>query len=327
MPLSTEKENYCKIAILTVDVLAFILRSLLDYYLSLHGFSLPLMLNNYKHKIFHLYRDKPCQKPPCPYKTERKILNSHQLSILFDTSVIKLPCCDFGIFTHCTAYGTLRTKDLDITLLRIVLTNCCLGLFWNECLNNYHTGTHMTFSNFLNNKKHDIYHLWRHDSQCCQCNQLYKSSTDHSVISKAQFKTLFSETSIPSCCSRKICIICASDAAKSILHTDIDDKLSIIVLDAFCPLKKIVNNLVEYRNDAYAHVKEASLSDSEFQDIWHKITTEMFKLSTFLKNEKVLQVEIDSVSNVTVNVDIYRRNIQLIENQLAQEVDIKDVSS
>ncbi|CAG2242595.1 ASB14 [Mytilus edulis] len=130
-----------------------------EQYLISNGQSLEDFINLHRHDICHLCYNK-VRCPHCttgyhlPYE---KVLCTDQLNDLFDSG-LKLPCHAFGNlpkFYCCESRMGIQIKDLDLTLIRCLLVNFCQDLFWINCLNGG------IFEDFLNNNKHDIFHMWQ----------------------------------------------------------------------------------------------------------------------------------------------------------------------
>ncbi|CAC5421620.1 unnamed protein product [Mytilus coruscus] len=316
MALSKEQENFCKIAFLNVDVVTEALRTLLDYHLTEFGCTLEMLLNAHKHKLFHLYVNKKCQTNSCKHPIpDKRVLSKHQLSKLFNTLATTSPFKDFGNFTHCFAIKGLMTADLDVSMLRVVLSFCCIDLFWKSCL----AKEGKSLKDFLNEHKHDLYHLWQLRTTCCKCNQYYKPPSDFCVLKKMQFEILFSDKVVPSCKPGTSCILCSCSVSPTLAERYIEDQIAIVVQDYFCPLKKIVNKLVDCRNNCYAHVNEAKFTDGMYNDIWTNVTTAIEQLSIYTNSKDALEQKITEVESLLLNMSVYGEYKQIIHNQIEED--------
>lgn len=314
MALSKEQENFCKIAFLNVDVVTEALRTLLDYHLTDFGCTLEMLLNAHKHKLFHLYINKQCQNNSCKHPIpSKRVLSKHQLSKLFNTSATTSPFRNFGNFTHCLAIKGLCSADLDVSMLRVVLSMCCIELFWKSCL----AQEGKSFEDFLNEHKHDLYHLWQ-SKTCCKCNQYYKPLSDFCVLKRTQFQRLFSEQVVPSCIPGTSCMLCSCSVYPALAEKDIEDEVAIVVQDYFCPLKKIVNKLVDCRNKCYSHVNEAKFSDTYYKEMWNNATTAIEQLSIHVNKKDELQLRITEVESLNLNMNVYGKYMQFIKDQIEE---------
>ncbi|VDI73802.1 Hypothetical predicted protein [Mytilus galloprovincialis] len=323
MALSKEQENFCKIAFLNVDVVTEALRALLDHHLTEYGCTLEKLLNTHQHKLFHLYVNKKCQSISCKHQIpDKRVLSKHQLSKLFNTSATTStsPYKDFGNFTPCLAIKGLKAAHLDVSMLRVVLSLCCIDLFWKSCL----AKEGKSLENFLNEHKHDLYHLWQSKTRCCKCDQYYKPPSDFSGLKKLHFEILFSRKVVHSCKAGTSCILCSCSVSPTLKESDIEDQIAIVVQDYFCPLKKNVNKLVDCRNNCYAHVSEAKFTDSTYNNIWTNVTNAIEQLSIHMKSKDALKQKITKVKGLLLNMKEYEKYKQLVQEQIEEDKEIRE---
>lgn len=282
MPFSKDRLNFCKIATLIVEVVRRSLEALLLYFLHTKNIKFDILLNYNKHNLYHLYINRKCQTGKCDVSISTgRVLSENQLQLLYDTTVVDTPFKTFLHFTQCPAKSDINIQEMDITLLCVVLKNCCITEFWESCLQDGNN-----FDEYLNTNKHKLLHMWKFKQLCCKCNQKFNPVTEKSVLNTEQFKTLFSEQQLPSCSLGKECFHCSVTASSTLQYTDIDDTLAAIVISYICPLRVVVGRLIEYRNNVYAHISKTDLSDSDFQTIWDDITTDIMILSKHVGQEK-----------------------------------------
>ncbi|VDI00853.1 Hypothetical predicted protein [Mytilus galloprovincialis] len=253
-----------------------------EQYLISNGQSLEDFINLHRHDICHLCYNK-VRCPHCttgyhlPYE---KVLCTDQLNDLFDSG-LKLPCHAFGNlpkFYCCESRMGIQIKDLDLTLIRCLLVNFCQDLFWINCLNGG------IFEDFLNNNKHDIFHMWQVNKQCCQCPAGYTYSCDKRKLSEHEWKILFKNPITP--CNFHIQFpspnSCSLAASSGIVWQQLNKTIRLTLLD-FCELKKDLEKLIKLRNNIQGHRAAREMThmvDAEFNDIWKEIEDVICNLIT-----------------------------------------------
>ncbi|XP_071143562.1 uncharacterized protein [Mytilus edulis] len=244
-----------------------------ERYLTTNGQSLEDFINLHQHDICHLCYNKV----KCPHCTTGyqlpydKVLYAEQLNDLFDSG-LKLPCHKFGNlpkFYCCKSRIGIQIKDLDLTLIRCLLVNFCQDLLWIDCLKG------KTFENFLNKSKHNIFHMWQVNSNCCQCPAGYTYPCEKRKLLEHEWKTLFNNSITPCHFHTQISLPspCSVAASSGIMWQQLNSKLRITLLD-FCELKKDLEKLIKLRNNIQGHraAREMThMTDAEFNDKWMEI--------------------------------------------------------
>ena len=276
--MDKEKENFYRIITLIMDQGTKAKRELLKCYLATENITLQYFLSMHLHTLYHLYYNtKKCCKCIKNYKLpQKRILNLVQLEILFDRKPTRpsggssLQCNTSG-FCCCqvTTKSTLTVDQLDFTLTRCLLINCCENLFWDVSL----AGSTLEF--FLNNQRHDIFHLWQTQQSCCHCHKDYNPPGQGQMIKDKQWLSLFSVTSLqnkcPACGSLGNACCVKAIAGISLNSILSDESLRITLLKTFCPLRQDIDKLADFRNKVYGHALEVSITDEEYEDKWLKI--------------------------------------------------------
>lgn len=301
--LAKEQENFLRYAILIVDHSKTALTDLIELNLKNKQLTFEKFLNQNQHKLYHLcYRSKCCQ---CKKSTIKKseiigIIFPSQLEVLFDKNNRILSrkikkqqpgnkvtkCNDF-----CCSYAKhgVTTDVLDLTLARCILVNFCLDLFWFSCLK------FQTLEQFLNLNKHTIYHLWRNEQACCQCQPGFIKPCDNSVMTETEWNDIFRRTLVPCASDRKrsiagsTCTTFCTFSAKpgtALNVKDINIKIQGTILKYCCPIRKDVECLVEHRNNDYGHIKKASLSDVDFNGIFHETKECLLNIARMCSKEQ-----------------------------------------
>ncbi|XP_052062595.1 uncharacterized protein LOC127702437 [Mytilus californianus] len=157
----------------------------------------------------------------------------------------------------------ITARVLDMTLAKCLLIRFCTDVFWDCCL----TQPSLSFEEFLNTNKHDIYHLvFGYNNFCCQCHCGYTFPVEQ--LTQSNFTHLFGKTAqlCSSCVSSSTrSTICAVEATNGISVRNIDDLVADILLPNICPLKKAVSILVKIRNKMYGHVAEAKMTNQDYK--------------------------------------------------------------
>lgn len=268
--LAKEQENFLRYAILIVDHSKTALTDLIDLNLKNKHLTFEEFLNQNQHELYHLcYDSRCCQCKRLPIK-QKRIIYPSQLELLFDKHN-KLPChiaTRYNDFCCSYAKPGVTTDVLDLTLARCMLVNCCLDVFWLSCL----TLQSQTLEQFLNLHKHTIYHLWKNKQPCCQCQPGFIYPCDYLKMKATEWNNIFKTMLVPCASDRKrstagSTTFCTFAAKPGIALKGIDIKIQGTILKYCCPIRKDVECLVEHRNKDYAHIKTASLSDVDFNDI------------------------------------------------------------
>ncbi|CAC5404586.1 unnamed protein product [Mytilus coruscus] len=268
---SKERENFLRNAILVVDHSKAALVSLVELDLQNKGQTFEQFVNTNQHEIYHLYKSsKCCQCPPGHNPSSPHILHQSQMELLFDRSSLKLPCHNTvrrsDDFCCSMARSGLCTDVLDLTLARCVLVNFCEDVFWLSCLQ----FQSITFEDFLNHNKHELYHLWQYNSPCCECPPGYVYPTKYSVLDQNDWMKMFNAVLLPCADHRKrpspggMHSICSVAAAPGITLSNLDASVSRIILQHCCTLRMAVETLVQIRNQDYGHAKKGIMSDNDY---------------------------------------------------------------
>lgn len=284
-----KQENFLRNAILTVDHSKEALQCFIQQHLENNHQTFEDFLNQNQHDIYHLYHDsKCCQCSAGPLRRKKQILFASQIELLFDTkrhlSVHKKT--RLSDFCCCYAKKSVTTAVLDLTLARCLLMNCCIDIFWYSCL----AFKKIPLEQFLNSNKHILYHLWKNNTKCCRCQPDYIFPCDVHVIMESEWKKMFNST-LPQCENdQKIPAsgaksICTFSATPSITVQQIHSELQNIIIQYCCSTRKSVEKLVELRNLTFGHVKEASMSCTEFNKFFREAEYAIIDIATVCGKE------------------------------------------
>lgn len=271
MNQNNERDNYSRISGLLHDNATPICGKLMEQHLKRINKSFPDFIDDHQHDIFHFFTTKRC----CICKSNplgKSILKRQQIMILFETDDKsqrrsghkhqnnKDLCC-------CFAKRNIRVKDLDFTFLKFMLINFCEDEFWCCFLVSYQD----SFEEFLEKQKHDLFHLWQPSCACCMCRTGYVQPNAN-FINKQQFRKIFFQSkavlcSIPSH-SLHSCLWKAESGltCKELKNRDL--RLLYSLTNYFCPLRKCLETLGDYRNGVVAHTASAEISCGDFDVLW-----------------------------------------------------------
>lgn len=120
----------------------------------------------------------------------------------------------------------------------------------------------LSLKDFLNQKKHEIYHLYQRDF-CCLCQQQAKSRQHGRELHRKEWELLFEKK----CKTRHKTCCCNYEAIFYRQEEDLDITLVICLLINLFPLsdeeKKNLEDLREHRN-FYAHALNAHIEDTDY---------------------------------------------------------------
>ncbi|XP_052088207.1 baculoviral IAP repeat-containing protein 3-like isoform X2 [Mytilus californianus] len=160
-------------------------QEVIKFYLVQSRRSFQCLIEEHKHDLYHYYHfTTRCELCSFDYLLpDRRRLQQNHLDLLgIPNSSSKLNTNKMNCLI------TLEDIDLDIAWC---LLDCCDVIFWRQCLQ-----LQTTFVEFLNENKHDIYHLVGGFNNCCKCEN---NSRKHlSIITQKQWTYLFSKPNLTS---------------------------------------------------------------------------------------------------------------------------------
>lgn len=281
MSLSTMRKNFYRIATLIIDHGADAMRCLLDNFIKKnYRISFRDFISHHQHEIYHQFNNNICCQCPKHYRRPCKtVISVWQMDTLFDKNSPKhsnhrhSSKCEYC----CSAIKpNLKLDEIDITLLRYFLVTYFEQEFWHICLNGG-----VSFKDFLNTNKHDIFHLVLLNTPCCLCfeNPEYKIAVATGKdISKHQWGIMFS-TPNPHYIHNKTCLDDKNTAATGIRPLSLDIRTRITLLSKFCIMMEHTDQLVQARNTVFAHAIKGELSDEYFRKLWNEIENSIIYLS------------------------------------------------
>ncbi|CAC5404550.1 unnamed protein product [Mytilus coruscus] len=326
---SIERENFLRHAILVVDHSKSALVSLVELNVANKSQTFEQFVNTNQHEIYHLYNSSRCCQCPTAHYPLRSphILYQSQMELLFDRSS-KLPCHNTARrsaeFCCSMAKSGLYTDVLDLTLARCLLVNLCNDIFWFSCLQ----FQSMTFEDFLNNNKHELYHLWQYNAPCCQCPPGYTFPTNYSVLGQNDWMQMFNAVLLPCADHKKrpspgsMQSICSVAAKPGITSIHLNPSLRRIILQHCCTLRMAVETLVQIRNQDYGHAKEGLMSVNEYNTSVVKIERCIIDIAKVCKKETQFKQKIREAKDGALDQTLFTQYHNNLMETLTRQAEI-----
>ncbi|CAG2208367.1 unnamed protein product [Mytilus edulis] len=242
------------------------------------------------------------------------------MDLLFDRSSSKLRCHNTARtsddFCCSKAKVGLCTDVLDLTLARCLLVNFCSDVFWFSCLQ----FQSITLEDFLNHNKHGIYHVWQNNTACCQCHPGYTLPTNSSSLNQSDWNQMFSSILLP--CSyhtRSSNSICSVMAKPGITPANLNPNVNRIILQYFCKLRKVVEAMVQIRNQNYGHANECLMSDNEYIKSVVKIERLIMYIAKVCNKETQFKQKLQEAMNGFLDQKLFNKYQNLMELQTRQQ--------
>ncbi|VDI47785.1 Hypothetical predicted protein [Mytilus galloprovincialis] len=316
--LAREQENFLRYAILIVDHTKEALQDLIELNLKNKHLTFEEFLNKNKHEIYHLCYDYRCCQCLKPLTKRKRIIFPSQLELLFD-KYNKLPSHKrTGHNDFCCSYAKvgITSQVLDLSLARCLLVNCCLDVFWYMCLN----AQGQTLEQFLNSKKHVIYHLWKNNQKCCQCPPGFIFPRDISIITENEWRDMFNSVLLPCFDDRKrtsteTTSVCSVAARPGIDVKDLHPEIQGLILKWCCSVRDSVEKLVTFRHLNFGHVENAKLSHANFKKISKETEECILHIASFCKKDQIVKDALNNLHSRPIDATLcsHYQNI-LLEN-------------
>lgn len=267
-------------------------RELLNKHLKDLNVSFKDFLRTHQHILYHLYFNKKCRCAKDCYLPRQRILNKEQLSIFFERQSVNHLSHHTGKnydFCCCDVQQNVTVEDLDFTLINCVLVNCCVELFWSCCL------AGKTFESFLNDNKHDIFHLWMDKTSCSLCIPNYTFPVSNLKLCQNQWDKLYKYT--------------VNDPSYAVAKTGIktvqlDNELACTILNILCPLKVNIEKLRILRNTMYGHATKIEIDQKKFTEKWTELMECLLHIARFCNTETELKNDLESFKKRRLDVGL-----------------------
>ncbi|XP_052076914.1 uncharacterized protein LOC127714937 isoform X2 [Mytilus californianus] len=350
MSLSTLRNNFYRIATLIIDHGADVMRSLLDQFIKKkYNISLKDFVAKNQHELYHQFNNGICCQCSKHYhRPYKQVISSWQMDTLFETNGPKLLChkpsskCEYCCST---VKQNLQINDLDITLLNFFLVTYFEEEFWRNCLTDG-----LSFHDFLNINKHDIFHLVQLNVPCCLCmnnpDYTVMVATGKDRLNDVEWEAMFATTDQYSAHS-KTCVDhrnpCSVSATIGINPSSLNGRARMTILSKFCIMMKHIDQLVHARNTVFAHAIKGELTDDNFREFWVEIensilylakitntdlelTQRILELREFSPKEAIyLEMQCLALRQVQKDEQVIQesRNIQGTVESLAEKIDAR----
>ncbi|CAC5391352.1 unnamed protein product [Mytilus coruscus] len=317
--LAKEQENFLRYAILIVNHSKKALQDLLELNLKNNHLTFQEFINRNQHEIYHLYSDfRCCQCQNSPQRRKR-ILFPSEMELLFEINK-KIPSHRrIGHNDYCCSYAKvgITSQVLDLSLARCLLMNFCLDVFWFTCL----TSQGQTLEQFLNSNKHVIYHLWKNNQNCCQCLPGFIFPCNDSLITENEWKSMFSSQLSPCKNHRKrmstgSLSICSVGANSAVALQDIHLHIQRSIIQNCSHISKAVDKLVEQRSLIFAHVPEATISESDFKLLWNDTENNLLEIARVCGKETHVKKNLRDLHFKPLSLNMFVKYKQLLHKNM-----------
>lgn len=277
MSSNSEKDNFVKIFLSVIELGTYTQRKLIKCQLQRLNLTFRELLDEKAHELYHLcYRNRCCQCGPIDEPPIIITLRKNEYFQLFqqdeitrlnghDNTRLHSKCCNYA--------NTLANVDeIDIALANTVLNHCCHEFLWHCCL----TAKGKTLEEFLNEYKHEIFHMWIHDRPCHLCSNGIKPEMK-GRIDDSEWYLLFKKSTV------------GDDPSvyypnQTISTRNLETKLSHSLLQEFSEEIKVSKQLREFRNSIVHHAS-CKFNSDDFQQKWSEIETILVHLSQIYGEE------------------------------------------
>ncbi|CAC5400191.1 unnamed protein product [Mytilus coruscus] len=143
------------------------------------------------------------------------------------------------------------------------------------------------FESFLQQHRHDLYHLCYNRGRCCSCG-LSPTFPTQAVIRKAQLDILFVQRPGVNCSSNSRVCSCSYIATPNIQLNTIDITLCFAIINNFITLDKnqndFLNDIRVVRNEISHFAHQHDITSVEFDRMWKKVIKASIHLATCINN-------------------------------------------
>lgn len=298
MPYTQEQENYFKLITLIYCFGTNVYRDLMHSFLHSTNTSLEKFINDHQHEIYHFFcNGNCCQCTTKIMSSKPKIISRKQMLSIFENSQTNRLdnhqserkgqlCC-------LKANKSVQLKDLDFTLIRFFLVEFCYQIFW-DC----HLKHDKSFSAFLEENVHKVYHLSVDKIRCCMCNN--DRDIPSMCIHQKQFEMICKQGTSP--CLHPFCscqFTIQSDLTLSSLVQQ-DGDLTTKLTKHFCSCRKYLDNISENRNKI-AHHPDCSINNDNFWKIWNETKPNILEIAKALDKENEYRVDLQELIDGPTN--------------------------
>ncbi|XP_052097099.1 uncharacterized protein LOC127732086 [Mytilus californianus] len=286
-----EEDNFNRIQVIIQKHGTYVQRKLIEHHLSKLGLSFTNLLDKYGHELYHLCYTMftCCQCGTLDFLPNRRIFSPRDYESLFEKNgtsrlsghkVTRGPrnCCNY-------AKSNISPNDLDFSLLAKVIPYCCEDLFWHHCLK----AKGRTLEQFLNENKHDVYHMWKKDLPCPLCkNGTIPQPPKTLYLTENNWNCLFVSQNTP--------LYPSSFSAKSgIMLSQLNPHLRFSLILTFSDIIESIESLRVFRNK-FAHSVDFKLTTCAYESIRSDIENAILLIADVYGLRKEVQCELSKAS-------------------------------
>ena len=297
----TQKErcNFYRFSTRIVDHTKEVFIDLIDLSLVHKHLSFEDFINVNQHEIYHFcYSTGRCCQCTSGYTSPQKhILYPSQLDKLLDKNGATLPCHRTTrrvAYCCCKAIPGVSTRVLDVTLARFILINFCEDIFWYSSV----TYPNLSLEDFLNNHKHELYHMYTGSTLCCLCPTVYGFHVKNPVLNQQQWTTLFGVVTRPCMMHMNVTstnLVCSVAATIGITVNNLDKSLKRIILENICSVRRAIGDLIDMRNTIYGHATEARITDVDYSCYTCKVDDALLEIAKICGKEANMRQKLNDV--------------------------------
>ncbi|VDI44515.1 Hypothetical predicted protein [Mytilus galloprovincialis] len=324
MPYNQQRENFFKLFTLVHLHGTNINRHLLE--MALKSMTFEDFINYHQHEIYHFFTNSQCcqcKKNPVSKMPSTCILKKPQMLIIFDkNNSIRLDKHEHQKQGLCClkAKKDVKLTDLDLTFIRFFLVNFCFEVFW-DCHLSY---VEKTFSDFLNESVHKVYHLSVSKISCCKCSP--ENDIPVKRINTSQFEILYKKEGRP-CQAYCSCVYKINSGITLSFLLDKDKDLTTELTRYFCQCHKYLEDLTTIRNSIAHASSECSVNDDIFLQLWDKTADRIIGIAKALDLHKDYDAKLNELRNECSNsycqtclVDLIKKT-EHVAPEILQKID------
>lgn len=185
-----------------------------------------------------------------------------------------------------------------------------------------------SFETFLQQNKHELYHLCYNRGRCCSCG-LSPTFPRQAVIRKAQLDMLFVQQPVVNCSSNPRSCSCSYIATQNIELDTIDITLCIAIINNLITLNQQQNDcLTEIRNvrneiSHFAHTDD--IDGAEFYRMWGAVTNASIHLATYINHmySADIQDKIERLRTRTISPVEYTETLREIVKWMKENYEVR----
>ena len=285
------------------------------------------LLSNCKEELFHK-RKLSSECCFCKQKTKGNVFGDTEWNKLFKSKSDSPEGHEKCDMNRCPEKWEVNPDvdldNCDLTVLSDIIgnTKCLLLYFIQDHLN--HCGS--SFEDFLNTKRHDMYHHFNGGKKCCRCYGPVNASP-HVTIRKGEWDRELFERKKKACRTDTSCSCCYKARVRN--PDDLSGNILYKVAATIIPGLRKLPVLVQQRNDLFAHpLHDTKMDDSTFEDQWRRLEDSLKEIARYLRDpdyEQELADDIDAIKERIPTRQELDHLVQRIDKMRREEIQVKQV--